>query len=273
VIYARCVRYLDFCTPCYFATRRAISARISSRRARTCCTHPSGHAVVTTVRHASGIFAAFPSVMGGSLKDFIVAGIALLAAAPMSRRYGVLYGIPILVGERHPASEGRSGTESSQTLCWREMDSNFQYASTVRWHRATDLPLPPTVKRRSAGRPPPMARPRSEAQRGSVRPPPPCGPPIAKCGAPPPCLADAIQDGIGTTSPSLGAFSCVDCLGRVGAPVGVLRLRSFFIVSGDETPQFGAFSVRLIQRRNVVISQRRPRSTSDDKWLSNFIPA
>jgi hypothetical protein len=50
------------------------------------------------------------------------------------------------------------------------MDSNFQYASTVRWHRATDLPLPPTVKRRSAGRPPPMARPRSEAQRGSVRP-------------------------------------------------------------------------------------------------------
>jgi hypothetical protein len=49
------------------------------------------------------------------------------------------------------------------------MDSNFQYASTVRWHRATDLP-PPTVNRRSAGRPPPMARPRSEAQRGSVRP-------------------------------------------------------------------------------------------------------
>jgi hypothetical protein len=48
------------------------------------------------------------------------------------------------------------------------MDSNFQYASTVRWYRATDLPLPPTVKRRSAGRPPPMAR-RSEAQRGSVR--------------------------------------------------------------------------------------------------------
>jgi hypothetical protein len=27
------------------------------------------------------------------------------------------------------------------------MDSNFQYASTVRWHRATDLPLPPTVNR------------------------------------------------------------------------------------------------------------------------------
>jgi len=32
------------------------------------------------------------------------------------------------------------------------MDSNFQYASTERWHRATDLLLPPTVKRRSAGR-------------------------------------------------------------------------------------------------------------------------
>jgi hypothetical protein len=43
------------------------------------------------------------------------------------------------------------------------MDSNFQYASTERWHRATDLLLFTTVKRRSAGRPPPMARPRSEA--------------------------------------------------------------------------------------------------------------
>jgi hypothetical protein len=29
------------------------------------------------------------------------------------------------------------------------MDSNFQYASTVRLHHATDLALPPTVKRRS----------------------------------------------------------------------------------------------------------------------------
>ena len=38
-----------------------------------------------------------------------------------------------------------------RTVCWREMDSNFQYASTVRWQRATDLPLPPTVKRRSQG--------------------------------------------------------------------------------------------------------------------------
>jgi len=36
-----------------------------------------------------------------------------------------------------------SGTESLLTLCWREMDSNFQYASIVRWHQVTDLPLPP----------------------------------------------------------------------------------------------------------------------------------
>src|SRR6516162_7862687 len=75
------------------------------------------------------------------------------------------------------------GTESLQTPRWREMDSNFQYASTVRWHRATDLPLPPTVKRRSAGRPPPMARPRSEAQPGSVRARRrDAVPPIARCG-------------------------------------------------------------------------------------------
>jgi hypothetical protein len=53
------------------------------------------------------------------------------------------------------------GASSQWTHRWREMDSNFQYANTVRWHRATDLPLPSTVKRRSAGRPPPMARPRS----------------------------------------------------------------------------------------------------------------
>jgi len=26
------------------------------------------------------------------------------------------------------------------------MDSNFQYASIVRWHQATDLPLPPFVE-------------------------------------------------------------------------------------------------------------------------------
>ena len=57
------------------------------------------------------------------------------------------------------------GPKVRMTLCWREMDSNFQYASAVRWYRATDLALPSTVKWRSAGRPPPMARPRSEAQK------------------------------------------------------------------------------------------------------------
>ena len=81
---------------------------------------------------------------------------------------------------------------SQRTLCWREMDSNFRYASTVRWHRATDLLLPPTVKRRSAGRPPPMARRRSEAQRGSVRPAAAMRSTLAKCGAPPPCRPPAI---------------------------------------------------------------------------------
>ena len=45
----------------------------------------------------------------------------------------------------------RPGTESSLTLHWREMDSNFQYASTVRRHRATDLPLPPTANRAPRG--------------------------------------------------------------------------------------------------------------------------
>src|SRR5215475_8417445 len=76
----------------------------------------------------------------------------------------------------HTRAESRGSGPSKvdaaerQTHRWREMDSNFQYASTERWHRATDLLLPPTVKRRSVGRPPPMARPRSEAQRGSVKP-------------------------------------------------------------------------------------------------------
>ena len=65
---------------------------------------------------------------------------------------------------------GTARAKFAVDFSWREMDSNFHYASTVRRHRATDLPLPPTVKRCSAGRPPPMARPRSEAQRGSVRP-------------------------------------------------------------------------------------------------------
>src|ERR1700761_7878720 len=79
---------------------------------------------------------------------------------------------PSVPGAEHYRAIGDQlrGTESLRTRRWREMDSNFQYASTVRWHRATDLPLPPTVKRLSAGRPPPMARPRSEAQRDSVRP-------------------------------------------------------------------------------------------------------
>jgi hypothetical protein len=60
------------------------------------------------------------------------------------------------------------------TLCRREIESNFQYASTgtERWHRATDLLLPPTVKRRSAGRPPPMARP-VPRRSGVPRGPPP----------------------------------------------------------------------------------------------------
>src|SRR5215469_8713168 len=47
----------------------------------------------------------------------------------------------IRLGLRHPRTEVRL------THRWREMDSNFQYASTVRWHRS-DLALPPTVKRR-----------------------------------------------------------------------------------------------------------------------------
>jgi hypothetical protein len=49
------------------------------------------------------------------------------------------------------AGLGSVPLEVRVTRRWREMDSNFQYASTVRWHRAMDLPLPPTVKRRSAG--------------------------------------------------------------------------------------------------------------------------
>ena len=71
---------------------------------------------------------------------------------------------------RPPMPEYSEGLRVRLTHRWREMDSNFQYASAVRWHRATALPLPHTVKRRSAGRPPPMTRPRSGAQRGSVRP-------------------------------------------------------------------------------------------------------
>jgi hypothetical protein len=64
----------------------------------------------------------------------------------------------------------RLGTESSP-------DSSLEgdgFELPVREHRAMVpshvLAAPPTVERRFAGRPPPMARPRSEAQRGSVRP-------------------------------------------------------------------------------------------------------
>ena len=49
------------------------------------------------------------------------------------------------------------------------MDSNFQYASTERWHRVTDLLLPPTVKWRSAGRPPPRWRDRVPRRSGDPR--------------------------------------------------------------------------------------------------------
>src|SRR6516225_9832616 len=63
-----------------------------------------------------------------------------------------------------------AGFRNGRTAWRRASRRDSGRPGTVRWHRATDLPLPPTVKRRSAGRPPPMARPRSEAQRGSVRP-------------------------------------------------------------------------------------------------------
>ena len=57
-------------------------------------------------------------------------------------------------GALSAATEAASPAETSAgssagKAAIREMDSNFQYASTVRWHRATDLALPPTVKRRS----------------------------------------------------------------------------------------------------------------------------
>ena len=63
-----------------------------------------------------------------------------------------------------------AGFRNGRTAWRRASRPDSGRPGTVRWHRATDLPLPPTVKRRSAGRPPPMARPRSEAQRGSVTP-------------------------------------------------------------------------------------------------------
>ena len=59
-----------------------------------------------------------------------------------------------------------AGFRNGRTAWRRASRPDSGRPGTVRWHRATDLPLPPTVKRRSARRPPPMARPRSEVQRG-----------------------------------------------------------------------------------------------------------
>jgi hypothetical protein len=68
------------------------------------------------------------------------------------------------------ARGARTGTERLWTLRWREMDSNFP----VREHRAMAPThgFAATSHREAAlrGAPPPMARPRSEAQRRSVRP-------------------------------------------------------------------------------------------------------
>jgi hypothetical protein len=57
----------------------------------------------------------------------------------------------LFIGGVEIGTSQRRYTEVRLTHRWREMDSNFQYASTVRWHRATDLPLPPSVKRRPRG--------------------------------------------------------------------------------------------------------------------------
>jgi hypothetical protein len=57
-------------------------------------------------------------------------------------------GFELLV-PRHKNRGFPQGAESLRTLRWREMDSNFQYASTERWHRATDLLLFKTLKRRA----------------------------------------------------------------------------------------------------------------------------
>ena len=63
-----------------------------------------------------------------------------------------------------------AGFRNGRTAWRRASRRDSGRPGTVRWHRATDLPLPPTVKRRSARRPPPLARPCSEAQRAFVRP-------------------------------------------------------------------------------------------------------
>ena len=62
----------------------------------------------------------------------------------------------------------------------------------------------------------------------------------------------------------VGAFSCVDCLGRVGAPVGVLRFSSFFIVSGDGTPPIGSVIRRC--HSAALRSSRRPESHTKEHF-------
>jgi Co/Zn/Cd efflux system component len=119
----------------------------------------------------------YNAVVGIVPKGELMGTVGLLALAANLCVAGLLY--PYRQGDSRPYRSGcaREPTGemveailslgSQETRRWREMDSNFQYASTVRRHRATDLPLPPIVKRGFAGRPPPMARLRSEAQRGS----------------------------------------------------------------------------------------------------------
>ena len=94
------------------------------------------------------------------LEFFETSGRNLLAAETASRRP------PLKCGAFR--AQLRCALER-RTRRWREMDSNFQYASTERWHRVTDLLLPPTVKWRSAGRPPPMWRDRVPRRSGVPR--------------------------------------------------------------------------------------------------------
>jgi hypothetical protein len=94
-------------------------------------------------------------IAGQTLGTMLLDHFGLLGFAVHPANSMRLLGAALLVGSvaRRPKSDARE----RRTVCWREMDSNFQYASAERWHGATDLLLPPTVKRRSAGRPPPMA--------------------------------------------------------------------------------------------------------------------
>ena len=81
----------------------------------------------------------------------------------------MLPGFPLCRPRHAPARGGRR----RRTLALPGASlSTAEPGVSVRWLRATDLPLPPTMRRRSAARPPPMARPRSEAQRGSMAHPP-----------------------------------------------------------------------------------------------------